>query len=450
MADERTLVTGWGRTAPSAATVRRVVRRADVPRLLRSAPPRGVVARGLGRSYGDAAQTAGGDVLDLSTLTDVLAFDIRRGTLHAEAGLSLDRAIRMVLPFGWFVPVTPGTRHVTLGGALAADIHGKNHHVDGSFATYVDGFTLVTPDGDERWITTDDDHELFWATAGGMGLTGVITTVQLRLRAVGTSRMRVDTERASDLDDVMDRLCRVDDRAAYSVAWIDCLATGRRRGRGVVSSGRHATPDELPAAARRDPLGFAPASRLTTPDVFPSGLLNRATVAAFNELWFRKAPRCRQGEIQKLERFFHPLDGVTAWNRIYGPRGFLQYQFVVPSEASGSLLRIVERISTSSLAPFLAVLKRFGPANDGMLSFPTEGWTLALDFPNASGLRDLLDELDELVVEAGGRHYLAKDARMSADVLRATYPRLDDFLTVRARVDPGGRLRSDLARRLEL
>jgi decaprenylphospho-beta-D-ribofuranose 2-oxidase len=450
VSDDRILLSGWGRTAPTSAELRRVADRSEVPHLLGGGPTRGTIARGLGRSYGDPAQVAGGLVLDLTGLTEVLSFDVQRGIVHAEAGLSLDRLMRLILPFGWFVPVTPGTRQVTLGGALAADIHGKNHHVDGSFAAHTEGFTLVTPDGEERWVTPTDDPSVFWATAGGMGLTGVVTTVQLALRRVPTAHMRVDTERAQDLEDLLERLARDDESVPYSVAWIDCLASGRRLGRGVITRGWHADPGELPSRARAEPLAFAPTTKLSPPDLFPRGVLNRATVAAFNEAWFRKAPRRRVGEIQPLATFFHPLDGVANWNRIYGPRGFLQYQFVVPLAAADTLRRIVERISGSGMASFLAVLKRFGPENPGPLSFPATGWTLALDFPNVAGLRELLDGLDDLVVGAGGRHYLAKDSRLPPSVLRATYPRLDDFLGVRDRLDPQRRLMSDLARRLDL
>jgi decaprenylphospho-beta-D-ribofuranose 2-oxidase len=446
--EDRTLLTGWGRTAPSAAELRSVADRDELVTLQTTGPARGVIARGMGRSYGDAAQNAGGRVLDLTAMTRVLAFDGERGLVHAEAGISLDRLLRTVVPLGWTVPVTPGTRYVTLGGAFAADVHGKNHHVDGSFAQHVTGVGLVTPDGRHRWVTPTDDARLFWATAGGMGLTGTIASLELELRPITSAWMVVDTERARDLDDVLASLGRDDRHVPYSVAWFDGVASGARLGRGVITRGRHADADELPPSAG-DALGFSPPNRRAVPPIFPPGMLNRASVATFNELWYRRA-RERTGELQPLHAFFHPLDGVGAWNRVYGPRGFLQYQFVVPLDEVEALRRIVERISSSSLASFLAVLKRFGPGNEGLLSFPFEGWTLALDFPNVAGLRELLDELDELVVAARGRLYLAKDARMPAHVLRATYPRLDDFLAVRAELDPDRRLLSDLARRLDL
>jgi decaprenylphospho-beta-D-ribofuranose 2-oxidase len=446
----RELLTGWGRTAPSAAEVDRVRTRDELVQAVRRAPERGVIARGLGRSYGDAAQAAGGLVVDTTGLDRVLEFEVSSGRVRAEAGLSLDRLMRLFLPFGWFVPVTPGTRFVTLGGALAADIHGKNHHVHGSFADHVLGFSLVTADGERREVTPDGAPDVFWATAGGMGLTGLIETVELQLLPVTTSRMLVDTERAEDLDDLLDRLATGDHRYLYSVAWIDAATTGAGMGRGVLTRGRHAELEELPERAARDPLHFAPSTRLGAPDLFPSRTLNRFTVAAFNELWFRRAPRSRRDEVQDLAAFFHPLDGVADWNRIYGPRGFLQYQFVVPPDRTDTVRRTVEAISGSSMASFLAVLKRFGPGNAGMLSFPFEGWTLALDFPNVPGLERLFDQLDELVLDAGGRLYLAKDAQLAPGDLGRMYPRLDAFRAVRRELDPDRRFCSDLARRLGL
>ncbi|WP_031068130.1 FAD-binding oxidoreductase [Streptomyces sp. NRRL S-118] len=443
-------LTGWGRTAPTVARVVRPRTHEEAAAAVRACGARGSIARGLGRAYGDAAQNAGGAVLDMTALDRIRSVDAEAGVVVCDAGVSLHRLMEVLLPLGWFVPVTPGTRYVTVGGAVAADIHGKNHHVSGSFSRHVRGLELLTADGTVRTVPPGTD--LFDATAGGMGLTGVILSATVRLLPVETSLMSVDTERARDLDDLMARLTATDHRYRYSVAWIDLLARGAATGRAVLTRGDHAPYDALPAAARRRPPGFRTGRLPPAPGLVPDGLLNRSTVRAFNELWYRKAPRRRStGRLQRIPAFFHPLDGVPHWNRVYGRAGFVQYQFVVPYGQEDALRRVVRRISRRGCPSFLAVLKRFGAADPGWLSFPMPGWTLALDIPaGLPGLGPFLDELDDEVAAAGGRVYLAKDSRLRPDTLRTMYPRLPDFLALRAQLDPRAVFTSDLARRLAL
>jgi decaprenylphospho-beta-D-ribofuranose 2-oxidase len=447
---ERRLLTGWGRTAPTPATVVPAGSLDQVRDAVAAADGRGVVARGLARSYGDAAQNAGGLVLDMTAADRVLHADLETGLVDVEAGISLDELMNRFVPQGFFVPVTPGTRLVTVGGAIAADIHGKNHHVAGSFGSHVRWLDLLTADGEVHRVGPDSDPDLFWATVGGMGLTGVVLRAQVQLKAIESSRCLVDTDRTPDLASLMTLLTETDHLYEYSVAWIDTLAKGRRMGRSVVTRGRFATRDELPAERRSDPLAYHGSIKVSVPDVFPPGLLNLATVAAFNELWYRKAPKRKRDQLQSIPTFFHPLDAVGSWNRIYGPRGFVQYQFTVPFGQEEAMREALGRLSSFGTASFLAVLKRFGPGNPGMLSYPSPGWTLALDIPVMKGLTGLLDQLDELVVAAAGRIYLAKDSRLRAATFEKMYDQLDRFRAVRKQVDPDGVFTSDLARRLAL
>ena len=443
---------GWGRTNPTVAEAV-TVDAGSLAATLKEAGPRGVLARGLGRSYGDAAQNGGGLVLRLTSGAGDIALDTVSGKVTVGAGVNLDELLRVIVPRGFFVPVTPGTRFVTIGGAIASDIHGKNHHVDGSLGAHVEAITLMLADGSTTTVGPENNPALFWATVGGMGLTGVMVDATIRLLPIETSRMRVDTSRVADLDALLAAMSSDDDdNARYSVAWIDLVAKGRNLGRSVLSRGEHARFDELDAADAVSPFAYGPHQLVAVPPIVPSiGVLNHASIAAFNEFWFRRAPVRRVGEVQGIAAFFHPLDFVGSWNRLYGSRGMLQYQFVVPFGEEQAMRTVVERLSASGAPSFLAVLKRFGAANPAPLSFPRAGWTLALDLPGAShGLGDLLHGLDRVVLDAGGRHYFAKDAHMTPDAVRRGYQRLDEWKAVRHEVDPHGVWQSDLGRRLGL
>jgi decaprenylphospho-beta-D-ribofuranose 2-oxidase len=446
-------ISGWGCTAPVVATVEQPTGTAALAGALGRAGPRGALVRGLGRSYGDAAQNSGGLVLRLPSGTAEIVLDAAAGTVVVPGGVSLGELLRLVVGHGFFVTVLPGTMHVTVGGAIASDIHGKNHHRDGSFGRSVVSLRLLLADGSVVQVGPQQRPELFWATVGGMGLTGIVVDATLRLLAIETSRMSVDTTRLGDLDTLMATMADSDHRYRYSVAWIDLVAKGIHLGRSILTNGDHATLDQLGRRAASAPLRYQPRQLVTVPPLIPpGGLLNHASVAAFNELWFRKSPRHEVGQLQPIGFYFCPLDLVGRWNRFYGRAGLLQYQFVVPFGEETTLRKVIERLVDSGTASFLAVLKRFGPSNPAPLSFPTLGWTLALDVPAGArhGLGEMLHELDHLVLDAGGRHYLAKDSHATPDVVRRGYPRLDEWRGVRDSVDPQGLWHSDLARRLGL
>lgn len=446
--DHDEVLTGWGRTAPSRAHVWEPRQTAELVRLLDSTTARGIIARGLGRSYGDAAQNGGGEVVRCTRLDRVLELDVAKGTCTVEAGVSIEMLMRILLPLGWFPMVVPGTRFVTVGGAIASEIHGKFRN--GSFSDSVTRMRLVTPERGAITVGPDDDAEVFWATAGGMGLTGIITEATLQLQPVETAQMLVDTERADNVDDCMARMLESDDRYGYSVAWIDCLSRGAHLGRSVLSRGDHASLDDLSDGKRAGARNFAPRTRLRLPPWMPNGLINPLSTRVFNELWFRKAPREQRGNLESITSFFHPLDAVLDWNRIYGSNGFVQYQFVVPYGAETVVRALVERLSAQQCPSFLAVLKRFEHDSRALIGFPTSGWTLALDVPTGEYLTELFNGLDDAVVEAGGRVYLSKDSRLRAELLPEMYPQLTRWREVRSLLDPRHQLCSDMDRRLNL
>lgn len=450
------VLNGWGRTNASAAWVVRPSRAepsASVADIMSRAGPRGVLTRGLGRSYGDAAQCAGGQVLDLTGIDPAPHIDDRTATVRVSAGTTLDALLVTLVERGWFVPVTPGTRFVTVGGAVAADVHGKNHHVDSSLGSHIRSIKLASPNGIHDLVPSGPDgpDELFWSTVGGMGLTGAIMEVVLGLLPITTSFVSSRTQSYRDLDEVMARMDSDDERHRYSVAWLDGLAPGRRLGRAVLTRGDHADAEALPPGQRRrGDLDYARSKAMPAPRL-PRQALNPPIVRAFNSAYFHRASKSGSNALAGIGSFFFPLDAVTDWGRLYGTRGFIQYQFMVPFAAGDLVRRSLETLRNAGFPPFLAVLKRMGPANPGLLSFPGEGWTLALDLPAGDpGLGPVLDDLDGRVAGAGGRVYFAKDSRLRPDLVEAMYPRLGQWRNVRDRVDPKRLLRSDLARRLGL
>lgn len=450
----KTLV-GWARTAPSRATVLsgdEVTSDERLAEALTSAGSRGVIARGLGRSYGDPAQNAGGLVVDMTSRQRIHAIDADSGLVHLDAGVSLDQLMRIALPFGLWVPVLPGTRQVTVGGAIANDIHGKNHHSAGSFGQHVVSMDLMLASGDIRRITPDGpESELFWATVAGIGLTGLILRATIRMKHTETAYFVADYDRTANLDETFELFKDgSDDTYEYSMAWCDTISTGAKLGRSVFSRGSLARFDELPAKLQKDPLKFDAPQLLNFPDVFPNGLANKATFSAIGELWYRKAPKSARARVENITAFYHMLDMFGSWNRAYGTQGFAQYQFTLPFSAESEFRGIISDIADSGHVSFLNVLKRFGESSPAPLSFPMAGWNLALDFPIVEGLGPFLRSLDERVLALGGRLYTAKDSRTDAATFAAMYPRLDEWRKVRDAADPDGVFASDMSRRLAL
>jgi decaprenylphospho-beta-D-ribofuranose 2-oxidase len=452
-AGEGQLLTGWGRTAPTRATVALPASADGVDELLGAPGARGVIPRGMGRSYGDAAQNAGGLVVSTQGLAGSVELDSGNGRARVSAGTSLGRLINAVLPRGWFPGVVPGTQFVSIGGAIASDVHGKNHHRDGSFCEHVRSIDLATPGGDRMSLAPGQGaSDAFWATAGGMGLTGIALAAELQLRPVSTAYMRVDTTRTADLEHSMGALADADATAQYTVAWVDLLARGGAFGRGIVTAGEHARPGDLDQTGEAVGITVPPNRRLASVPVVPArtGVLHPTAMRLFNEVYFRRAPAEPSRGIEPIWGYFFPLDVVGHWNRLYGRAGLLQYQFVIPEAATPRLIPMVERLVADGVPIYLAVLKRLRDVR-GPLGFPIRGWTLALDIPaGAPGLGAALDRLDASVAGCGGRVYLAKDGRLRREFVPVMYPRLDEWRVVRDRLDPGRVMRSDLDRRLSL
>lgn len=443
-------ITGWGRFPRARCHLYRPERVREVAQTLQGEEPAGFLPRGLGRAYGDAGLNSEGGVILMERLDRFLAFDAETGVLRCEGGTSLADIIRTFLPRGWFLPVTPGTKFCTVGACVACDVHGKNHHQEGSIGNFVRQLLLLLPSGESVRCSREQNVDLFFATLGGMGLTGIVLEVELQLRRVQSAYIVVDYVRTRNLDETLQTFHERDARYPYSVAWLDCVASGRDFGKGVLMFGRHASPDELPIPHRHSPFTVRAKRTKTLPFDLPEFVLNPLSLRAFNSMYYRAHPT-RDGVVTDYDTYFYPLDSILQWNRAYGKRGFVQWQCVLPYENGvRNLARILETAQARRTYPFLSVLKRMGEPSGGLLSFPMPGYTLALDFPVRDGLFAVLDALDSIVSEAGGRLYLAKDARMSAQTFHLTYPQLPRWQAVKAQVDPKGRLQSDLARRLRL
>jgi decaprenylphospho-beta-D-ribofuranose 2-oxidase len=407
------------------------------------------IARGLGRCYGDSSLN--NTVLSTLGLNQVLAFDAESGLITCEAGISFAEMLREIVPQGWFLPVTPGTKWVTLGGAIASDIHGKNHHVEGSLSKFVSAVKLLLADGSQVRCSPEEHPDLFWATCGGMGLTGIILEATLSLKRIETVYIRQETLKARNLEELF-ALFETGSSPRYSVAWMDGLARGENVGRGLLIQGEHLPVADLPQSlSHQDPLKRPECSSFTVPFPVPSGVLNRFTVKAFNTLYYHRQQAKQSTRIVSYEPFFYPLDALGHWNRLYGSRGFMQYQFVLPWTTSHEGLRqILKRIEECGESAFLVVLKVMGEKT-GILSFPMAGYTMALDFPITPGLFPLLMELDALVTDYSGRVYLSKDARMSEHTFTAGYAAdIERFKAIKKRYDPDGRFQSIQSKRIGL
>ena len=380
---------------------------------------------GLGRSYGDSCLAVSDHVLQTLQLNRYIQADWDRGVIVAEAGLSLDDILKLAIPNGWFLPVTPGTKFVTLGGAIANDVHGKNHHLRGTFGCHVKKFGLVRSDGSYMICSTDENAEYFAATIGGLGLTGVIDFVELQLVPVKSSIIDSTNIRFGSLDEFFAISAELDDSHEFTVAWIDCLAKGKSVGRGIYMLGN---------SAEQGPLVYNDKRKLNVPVTVPVSLINPLSLRLFNSTYYRVHKAGRHSARVDYEPFFYPLDRVLNWNRIYGPRGFQQYQCVIPeASAADAAAELLAAIAGSNQGSFLAVLKRFGqPVSPGLLSFPVPGATLALDFPQkGESTERLFSRLDSIVRDAGGRLYPAKDAHMSSEDFRAAYPAWEQLESLR-------------------
>ena len=434
-------ISGWGRYPSMQASILSPRSAAELSSHFQSAAGESFqgISRGLGRSYGDSSLAK--NVIQTRHLDNFISFDEKEGVLCCNAGISLGTILDNFTARGWFLPVVPGTRFVTVGGAIASDVHGKNHHIDGSFSRHLISLRLILASGEVISCSESEHAEIFHATCGGMGLTGVIVDATLQLRPVSSAFVNQQTIKSSNLRDCFDQI-EAHTSAHYSVAWLDCMARGENLGRALLFLGEHCPDDERDGRQKRN-------SSLNVPFSTPALLLNRYSMRIFNRLYYKAGGQSESSSRIHYKKYFFPLDSISNWNRLYGGRGFLQYQFVLPPEtAYQGIHEVLSRITAAGKGSFLSVLKKFGEANANLLSFPTSGYTLTLDFKYEADLLPLLRQLDSIVLQHSGRLYLAKDARMSEAVFKSSYPRWQEFVALREKIGATGVFSSLQSQRL--
>ncbi len=438
-------LSGWGNYPKSFC---QLVSPADADAAKETLSASKLIARGLGRSYGDQATNDGNLVVCSRRMDNFISWDEGSGILECQSGVSLEEIISTFAPRGWFPLITPGTKHVTIGGCIANDIHGKGHHIDGSFYTSVEEIKALLANGETITANREHNAEYFSASFGGLGLLGIILSAKIRLRKLETTYFSQRTISVRDLEELLDSFEEYDHQYHYQIAWVDSLARGKQLGRGVTGFANHATVAELPDKLKVAPLKVHRPAKIDIPFYLPNFTLNQWSVRILNGVL--DIMQSRAANIVHYEKLLYPLDGVKNWNRGYGTRGFIQYQFVIPlADGRRNIRRLLNEIASSGMLPFLNVLKKFGKGIGG-LSFPMEGYTFAIDFPYHPKLSAFCNRLDDLVLDCGGRIYLGKDAMLKEDMFKEMYPQYRDWLEIKAQFDPMNRFQSDISRRLGL
>ena len=405
--------------------------------------------RGLGRSYGDAAQLDGKNVINLENFKKI-ELNTSNSTLTVGGGATLREIIKEIVPKGFFLPVVPGTSNITVGGAVASDVHGKNHYQDGSFGNHIIKISLIDGNGYLQELSPfkENQKEKFWATVGGMGLTGIVYEVNINLLSISSSLIAVDTKRFNDIENLIIDMEKNSMDYKYSVAWIDSL---HKKFRGVLTRGNHLKLENLNIDERKNPLLVKDIKDRSKPKFLTKIFLNKLTVKVFNTLWFYKSPRNEIGKHESISTFFHPLDKIKDWNKIYGSNGFIQYQFFVPNDSKEKIKFVLEYFKQNKVPCFLTVLKKFGKKNASYLSFPDEGWTLTTDIPNCiPKINKILNLLDKEIAKSGGKIYLTKDSMQSENIFKNTYPYLNNWREVKKELDPEFKFISDISKRLKI